>query len=213
MMLDRLAAAGNNRFARWLADDSFPPRPPDRAVYRYKGLIWFLPVLLAVELAVGVAILVTLRLPRDFAGYVGLPIFLWASTAAVWLGTVTTAVRVPADCLVVDNAVVRHVIPWERLAGLFVEEGAGMLARLDDGTVVKATAFPSTLVDAIKGYDTMRQTLDQVRADCRDARAGRAQASPAPPYRRVLHVPWRPLAGLLIFFEALSWIAFAAHRF
>jgi len=27
----------------------------------------------------------------------------------------------------------------------------------------------------------------------------------------MLHVPWLPVAGMLVFFEAYSWIAFAVH--
>jgi hypothetical protein len=209
-LLNRLARIGNNRFARWLADDSFPPRPPDLAVYRHKGMIWIGPPFLAVVLAVGLPILAT-----DFGtavgGYVLAPVFMWVASAMMWLNTVTTAVRVQADCLVLDNWLVRHVIPWERFAGLFVENGVGMFARLDDGTVVKSAAYARSLSDAMQGYRHMRETLDRIRDDCRQARTGRAVAGPAPPYRRMVNLPWRPLALVLVFFEAFAWITFAMH--
>jgi hypothetical protein len=201
-LLNRLARVGNNRFARWLADDSFPPRRPDLAVYRYKGMIWIGPPFLAVALAIGLPTLAT-RGGTEVGVYLGVPVFMWIVVAMAWLQTVTTAVRVRADCLVLDNWLVRHVIPWERFTGLFAEGGVGMFARLDDGTVVKSAAYA--------GYAHVRETLDRIRDDCRQARTGRAAASPAPPYRRMVNLPWRPLAWVLIFLEAFAWITFAVH--
>src|SRR5579864_3120663 len=158
-------ASRGNPVARWLADDSFRPRPPDLAVYRYKGMLWFLVVLWGVSEIVMLSILATLR-TTEVGGYVGLPIFAWAEMCATWLGVVVTAVRVRADNLVIDNWVVQHVLPWERFAGLFVEPETGMIARLDDGTAARSVAFGKTLTDAIKGYGHMRETLDRIRADC-----------------------------------------------
>jgi hypothetical protein len=203
-------ASRGNPVARWLADDSYRPRPPDLAVYRYKGMLWFLVVLWAVAEIVMLSILAMLR-PAEVGGYVGLPIFAWVGMCGTWLMVVVTAVRVRADNLVIDNWVVRHVIPWERFAGLFVEPETGMIARLDDGTAAKSVAFGKTLTDAIKGYGHMRQTLDRIREDCSSARTAHRYVDPPPDYRRSLNVPWRTLLGFLVFFEAFSWIAFAAH--
>jgi hypothetical protein len=86
-----------------------------------------------------------------------------------------------------------------------------MIARLDDSTVVKSVAFGRTLTDAIQGYGHMRQTLDRIRADCSSARTAHRHVNPPPGYRRSLNVPSRALLGFLVFFEAFSWIAFAAH--
>jgi len=127
----------------------------------------------------------------------------------MWLYTVTTAVRVRADCLVLDNWLVRHVIPWERFAGLFVEDGVGMFARLDDGTEVKSGAYTRIGPLEFRGYAHMRETLGRIRADCRQARSRHAGVSPPPRYRPMLHVPWLPLLAMLAVFEAFSWIAFA----
>jgi len=163
-MLNRFARVSDNRFARWLADDSFPARPQDRSIYRYKGVIWEAPPFLAVVLFIGLLDLVTLRSARDgLVGYVVVPITMWALTAVMWLYTVTTAVRVRADCLVLDNWLVRHVIPWERFAGLFVEDGVGMFARLDDGTEVKSRAYARIGPLEFRGYAHMRETLERIR--------------------------------------------------
>lgn len=209
--MTRDTAAGGNRFARWLANDSFQPRPPDLAVYRYKGMIWFGPVFWAACMAFGLPILATLSPSRDFGGYIGAPIFAWAATSVVYLVTVTSAVRVRPDALIIDNMVIRRVIPWERFAGLDVETGMGLFARLDDGAVVQSSSFGRSLADALKGYAHMRETLDCIRADCRAAREAHTSVSPAPVYEWRLNVPWRPLVSFLVFFEAFAWIAFAAH--
>lgn len=210
-MTNRLQAVGNNPFARWLADDSFPPHGQDIAVFRYKGMIWGLPIFGAVCLTVVLSILATLRPARDFGGYVGIPIFAWAATSIGWLVTVTSAVRVRPEALIVDNMVVRHVIPWERFRGLFVETGMGMFARLDDDAVVQSSSFGRSLADAMKGYGHMRLTLEQIREACKSARQSHVLVNPPPGYERRINVPWRPLLGLLVFFEAFSWIAFALH--
>jgi hypothetical protein len=203
--------AGRNRLARWLADDAFSPRPPDLAVYRYKGMIWILPVFGVAFLSVNLPILATLSPGREFGGYVGIPAFGWGAASIGWLVTVGTAVRVRPDALIIDNMVVRHVIPWERFAGLDVEQSMGMFARLDDGGVIRSSSFGRSLVDAMKGYGHMRETLGKIRADCRAARASHLAVSPPPAYLRRVNVPWRPILGFLVFFEAFAWIAFAAH--
>jgi hypothetical protein len=210
-MTNRLQAVGNNPFARWLADDSFPPHDQDIAAFRYKGMIWFAPVFGGGCVALMLSILAMLHPARDFGGYVGIPIFAWAATSIVWLVTVTSAVRVRPEALIVDNMVIRHVIPWERFRGLFVETGMGMFVRLDDDAVVQSSSFGRNLADAMKGYDHMRVTLEQIRGKCTATRQSRVPVHPPPDYQRLINVPWRLLLGLLVFFEAFSWIAFALH--
>jgi hypothetical protein len=180
------------------------------AVYRYKGMVWLLPFFAGIPLVVMVSGLFTLR-GADVAGHVIVPLICWVIAIVEWLIVVVTAVRVRPDGLVIDNVLVRHVIPWERFAGLFVEEGEGMFARLDDGQIVKSSGFGRSLSDAMKGYAHMRDTLGRIQADCRQARGAHAEVSPPPPYRRQLNIPWAPALAFLAFFEAISWIAFAAH--
>jgi hypothetical protein len=101
--------------------------------------------------------------PPDLAGHVIIPLVAWALAVLNWLLLVVAAVRVRADGVVIDNLVVRHVIPWERFAGVFVESGMGIFARLDDGRVVSSRAFGRSLGDALQGYSRMRRTLEQIR--------------------------------------------------
>lgn len=154
--------ASGNRLARWLSDDSFSPRPPDLAVYRYKGMISVVPLFGVIFLSLAPPVLATLSPGRDLGGYVGFPIFAWAATSIGWLVTVGSAVRVWQDALIIDNMVVRHVIPWDRFAGLNVERSLGMFARLDDGGVVQSSSFGRSLSDAMKGYGHMRETLGRI---------------------------------------------------
>jgi hypothetical protein len=94
---------------------------------------------------------------------------------------------------------------------VFVEPGQGMFARLDDGRTVTSAAFGRSLADSLNGQQHLRQTLAQVRAACQDARTGQAQADTASIYSRSLNIPWRALLAFGVFFECISWIAFAAH--
>jgi hypothetical protein len=54
----------------------------------------------------------------------------------------------------------------------------------------------------MKGYGHMRETLGRIRADCRAARDSHLAVSPPPAYLRRLNLPWRPILGFLVFFEA-----------
>lgn len=195
---------------RWLDNDSFRALPPDLAVFRYRSMI-LLPYLMC---GFGLILMMTwmISTPAVYVtDHVALPIVAWVLASvivALWAGL---AVRVRPCGLVLDNLLVRHVIPWERLTGVFVEPGQGLFARLDDGRTVKSAAFGRSLADALDGQQHLRQTLGQVRAACQDARTGRARLDPAPPYRWSLSIPWRALLVFGVFFECVSWIAFAAH--
>jgi hypothetical protein len=79
-------------------------------------MIWFGPVFLAVVLATTLGILASL--PRaEVGGYVGLPVFLWAGTSIGWLATITSAVRVRPEALVIDR---RLNVPWRALVGFLL---------------------------------------------------------------------------------------------
>lgn len=202
---------GGNSVARWMRDDSFRPRPPDLAVYRYKASIFAALLLLPSLLIICLVILVN-PYHDQVAGYVIAPVIMWIATSSAWLWTVTTAVRVRPGALIIDNGVIRHEIPWERFAGLFAEGFQGMFARLDDGREVRSASFTRTMkLPSAPETSQLRKTLDRVRADCRQARAAHVPAVD-PDYQRRLNVPWHAFLGLLVFFEAVSWIAFALNH-
>jgi hypothetical protein len=198
-----------NPVARWLADETGRARPPDLALFRSKSLL-LMSVFVVIPLVVVIAVLVTLKRP-DPAAHVALPLACWLAATLGWAISVRSVVRVRPGGLVIDNVLVRHVIPWERFAGVYVEAGMGMFARVDDGRVVKSGAFGRSLGDALQGYSRMRATLERVREECRRARQAHSAVDPPPSYQRQLHVPWAVSLGFLAVFEAVSWIAFAAH--
>jgi hypothetical protein len=202
--------AAANPVARWIAHDSFPARPPDLAVFRYRAMALFPAALCAVGLVMVVTWIISTP-AAQVSDYVALPIVAWWLACLEYLLWARLAVRVRPDGVIFDNLLVRHVIPWEEFAGMFTEPGQGMFARLNDGRRVKSAAYGRSLADALDGQEHLRQTLGQVRAACQDARIGRARLDPAPAYRRSLTVPWRALLVFGVFFECVSWIAFAAH--
>lgn len=199
------APRAKNRFARWLADDSCPARPPDLAVYRYKGMTWALPLFALIPVGIAVDNMVKFR---SVGFHVVMPIFCWLVTIVIWQVVVGSAVRVRAGALVIDNLLVRHVIPWERFAGLFVEQGRGMFARLDSGAEVSSATFGRSLAEALTGYAHMRETLDRIRMQCRAARSGHSESALPPAYERRLIFPWQASLAFLAFFEAVSWAIF-----
>jgi Bacterial PH domain len=199
-----------NPVARRMMNDEYRARPPDLAVFRYTGMnagiafFGFLYLILMVSL-----------LWSTKAQYVSvhafLPLVFAVPCVLGWLASIVTAVRVRADGLVIDNLVVRHVIPWERFAGLSVENGVGMFARLDDGRTIKSVAFSRSLSDALQRYQHQRETLEHIRARCQAARGVHAAVTPEPSCRRELNIPWQAALAFVALLEALSWIGYFAH--
>src|SRR5258708_19443669 len=100
--------AAGNPVARWMADDSFRPRPPDLAVFRYKGMIWILPFFGLIAVAVGFGTLFGFK-GADVAGHVIVPVACWAVATVEWLIIVGTAVRIPAGVPVVPHILAPHL--------------------------------------------------------------------------------------------------------
>jgi hypothetical protein len=199
----------SNPVVRWFADETGRARPPDLALFRPKALI-VMPLFFG-SITAAIVLTVMFRLKgSDLAGHVALPLACWLAATLGWPAA-ASAVRVRPGALVIDNMVVRHVIPWEHFAGVYVEPGMGMFARVDDGRVVNSAAFGRSLGDALHGYGRMRVTLERVREECRRARLAHAVADPPLPCRWRLRVPWAASLGFLAVFEAVSWIAFAVH--
>jgi hypothetical protein len=203
-------SATQSPLARWTDDDACRSRPPDLVVFRYKAMNLggaFFAIVINVVLF---SVLFTLQ-RQDVAGHIVVPPIAAAIEALGWLVLVTTAVRIRNGGLLIDNMVIRHVIPWERFAGLSVEAGQGMFARLDDGRIVKSAGFGRSLADAIGNYGHMRRTLGRIQEACRQARSAHTEVIPAPVYRSQFNFPWVPALAFLVFFEAVSWVSFAAH--
>jgi hypothetical protein len=202
--------AAQRSFTRWVNDDASRPWPPDLAVFHPKGLnlvAWFF---VALTLILAFSILLSAR-TKTVGEHAFMPLVACAMYVLAWLVLVMTAVRVRARALIIDNLLIRHVIPWEHFAGLSVEARLGMFARLNDGRIVKSAAFGRSLADALGNYEHMRWTLSRIQNACQQTRSAHTAVSPPPPYRRQLNVPLVPALGFLAVLEAVSWIAFAAH--
>ena len=182
----------------------------DLHVYRGpESLIWMRAVFALG--AVGLGLAGIFKFPSSVGVHVVIPLVCIAIAMLWWVTMVLTAVRVRDGRLVIDNLLVRHVIPWERFGGLFVEPGRGMFALLDDGWEIKCAAYGPSLAHAMTRYAGPRNVLEHIREDCRQARSAYVPADPAPAYRCQVNVPWRPLLAFAVLFEAVSWAVFAVN--
>lgn len=100
----------------------------------------------------------------NIVGTAVMAIGLWFIWAAGWW----TKVRVSEGGVFIDNVFFEHVIPWEAFDDFSVNNG--LVARLSDGTTVRATSFGGSLAGAITQYRGMSKKRDAMMAACRKYR-------------------------------------------
>lgn len=127
---------------------------------------------------------------------------------ALWLLSWQSAVRMGPSGVVVDNLLMRHVIPWADLADIQV--GAGLEFRLREGRTVRPLIFGGSLIGQVLGYRYTRRVAERMRATWAVLSALETDAPPdSGGYRCHVHVnPWSPLA-ILACLEAVAVLALA----
>lgn len=68
----------------------------------------------------------------------------------MWLLGWQSAVRVTTSGVIVDNLLVRHVVPWDALSEVGVR--SGLAVRLRDGTVLTSLMFGGSIIGVMLGY-------------------------------------------------------------
>jgi hypothetical protein len=111
-------------------------------------------------------------------------------------------VRLGRDGVIVDNLLVRHVIPWGELVEIYV--GNGLVFRLRDGQRIGSMVYGGSVLGAVLGYRYTRRVAARMNAARQEILAGSAAASPESGYRRMLGFsPWPPLI-ILVIMEAIT---------
>jgi hypothetical protein len=139
----------------------------------------------------------------DFLGAVIFSLFAYF----FWLLGWHSAIRMDRDGVIVDNLLVRHVIPWGELSEIRV--GYGLVLLLRDGRKVGSIVFGGSVAGQILGYRYTSGIADQMRAARQDLLAGSAELLTSGGYAvRSGFSPW-PLLAILASLEALaalSWL-------
>lgn len=167
-------------------------------VFRKRSLSLF-----ALGGAVGMAIVwgVAASVSHGGGTFVAALIFA-AGDYVLWLLGGHSAVRLGRDGVIVDNLLVRHVIPWGELAEIYVDNG--LVFRLRDGQRIGSIMYGGSVLGAVLGYRGTRRVAARMDAARQEMPAGSAAASPESGYRRVLGFsPWPPLL-ILVIMEAIT---------
>jgi hypothetical protein len=170
----------------------------DEMTFRKPALSVFASAGIAVAVTV-IAAMVANDVQDLFAGAIVVSLFAYL----FWLVGWHSAVRLGRDGVIVDNLLVRHVIPWDELAEIGV--GNGLVSRLRDGQRVGSVMFGGSVIGAILGYRYTRSVAARMKA-ARDDIRGRysGQCVPGAGYRRVAGFSaWPPLVILAVM-EAIA---------
>ncbi len=99
--------------------------------------------------------------------------------------------------VIVDNGLVRHVIPWSDLSEIGVRQG--LYFRLRDRREIGSITFAGSLGGLLTGFWYTKRVAARMQ-EAREALTSRAAApAVAPGYsRRVSVLPWPPLVILAI---------------
>jgi hypothetical protein len=170
----------------------------DAMTFRKPALSVFASAGIAVAVSV-MAAMVANDVQDLFAGAIVVSLFAYLFWLVGWHSTV----RLGRDGVIVDNLLVRHVIPWGQLAEIGV--GNGLVFRLRDGTRVGSVMYDGSVIGALLGYRYTRGVAARMNA-ARD----KVLEEPSPPsaldggYRRVAGFSaWPPLAILAVM-EAIA---------
>ena len=110
--------------------------------------------------------------------------------------------------VIVDNLLIRHMIPWEELSEIKV--GYGLVFLLRDGRKVGSIMYGGSVAGEVLGYRYTSRVADRMRAARQELLAGSAKPPASGEYaQRIGFSPWPPLALLapLEALAALSWLA------
>lgn len=150
-------------------------------------------------LAVGIMFAVVFSHARGL--FYGAP-FIALFAYFFWLLGWHSAVRLGRDGVIVDNLLVRHVIPWGELSEIGV--GNGLFFRLRDDRMVGSIMYGGSVMGTLLGYRYTRTVAARMRAAREELLAGMADLPPSDGYvQRIGFSPWPPLV-ILALMEAIA---------
>jgi hypothetical protein len=143
-------------------------------------------------------IMVTHGVNDLFAGAIGFSLFGYF----FWLLGWHSAVRLDRYGVIVDNLLVRHVIPWGELSE--IEVGNGLFFRLRDDRMVGSIMYGGSVMGALLGYRYTRKVAARMRAARDELLTGTVELPTSDGYvRRIGFSPWPPLV-ILALMEAIA---------
>ena len=161
-------------------------------MFRNRFLAGLAAVVIAPCLLVGVTVLPGPGQQGAFVGGAVIPGIAWLLWVLGWW----TKVVVSPDGVVIDNVIVRHVIPAAQFDGFVLDSGIWVTAR--DDRRFWLFGYGGSLLGAITGYHSQRRVLARMEAA---AAVIADNADPRARCRTYVKIPWWPLPALLILVE------------
>jgi hypothetical protein len=166
------------------------------------------PVLVAVA-SCGIGLMVggtSLLVLENAKGAFGGAVISSAFVYAFWLLGWQSAVRFTPSGVIVDNLLIRHIIPWVILADIGVKHG--LVFNLRGGRSVASVMYGGSVIGGLLGYRYTRSVAARMR-DKRDELINRQASDVSSEYRRLIHFsPWPPLV-ILLSLEAITAVLLA----
>ena len=163
-----------------------------RAVFRNRFFAGVAGVFIAVIVPIGLTVLPG---PGEHGAFVGGAV-ISGMAWLLWVLGWWTKVVVRPDGVVIDNVIVRHVIPAAQFDRFVLDSGTWVRAK--DGRRFYLFGYGGSLLGAITDYHSQRRVLARMET----ATAMIADnADPHARYRTYVKIPWWPLPALLILLE------------
>jgi hypothetical protein len=124
---------------------------------------------------------------------------------ALWL-LASSAVRIGKDGVIVDNLLMRHIIPWHNVIDIAVDNG--LVIRVFNGPNVGSIMYGGSVLGALSGYTLTERACARMNAKRKEILSSGIPPEGNKPYRRIIHFsPWPPLIILAVL-EGLASVAF-----
>jgi hypothetical protein len=163
-----------------------------RAVFRNRILAGLAAVFIAPCLLIGVTVLPGPGQHGAFVGGAVISGIAWLMWVLGWW----TKVVVSPDGVVIDNVIVRHVVPADQFDRFVLD--FGIWVRAKDGRRFWLFGYGGSLLGQITGYRSQRRVLARMETA---AAVIADNADPRARYRTLVKIPWWPLPALLILLE------------
>ncbi len=160
--------------------------------------------------AAGTAAVFTVAVILDFNSSVFFGALIISSLVYFfWLIGWHSKVRIDPSGVMVDNLLIRHVIPWGELSE--IGGGNGLFFQLRNGQRIGSIMYGGSVIGALLGYRYTRKVATRMRAAREDLLAGTSALPPSDGYVRRAAFSARPPLLILAVMEAMALLSLLAR--
>ena len=180
---------------------------PEEAVFRNRVFTRLITLGLICEVPAFTVVLLKVASRHVDAGAgIAAPLTFAVGLAVQWVLAITSAVRVRPDCLIIDNALLRYTVPWERFAQVSIEPVRGMVFTAYRFGAIRSITYGRSLAGSMNGYKLMGARRDEIAASCEKAVSAHEATVPVRECSKRINLPLAPLGMLLLWAELTYWV-------